>query len=69
MDALTTDLELRRLRTELADNQIALENIRCERDRWRTIAEDKSSASRHAESREWWWRLNDGLGKRPTDTF
>ena len=43
MDALTPDLELR-LRTELAERRIAeltaaLENMKGEMDRWRTIAE------------------------------
>jgi hypothetical protein len=73
MDALTSDLELRRLRTELAEKQFALENTKGEWDRWRTIAEGRSLVGRRAESaftrnasREWWWRLNDGSG-RPTD--
>jgi hypothetical protein len=43
MDALTPDLELR-LRTELAERHVAelmaaLENMKGERDWWRTIAE------------------------------
>ena len=43
MDALTPDLELR-LRTELAERRVAeltaaLENMKGERDSWRTIAE------------------------------
>jgi len=74
MDALTSDLELRRMRTELAEKQFALENIKGERDRWRTIAEGGSLVGRRAESaltrnesREWWWRLNDSSGQRPTD--
>ena len=73
MDALSSDLELRRLRTELAEKQFALENIKGERDRWRTIAEGGSLSGRHAESaftrnesRGWWWRLNDSSGQRPS---
>ena len=43
MDALTPDLELR-LRTELAERRVAeltaaLDNMKVEMDRWRTIAE------------------------------
>jgi hypothetical protein len=41
MDALTSDLELRRLRTELAEKQFALENIKGEWDRWRTPKADR----------------------------
>jgi hypothetical protein len=73
MDALTPDLELR-LRTELADQQVAdlkaaLENMKGERDWWRTIAERRSdrateSALSRSESREWWWRLT---GVTPTN--
>jgi len=74
MDASTTDLELRRLRTELAEKQFALETIKGELDRWRTIAEGRllaggraESALTRNESREWWWRLNGSSGQRPTD--
>ena len=68
MDALTPDLELR-LRTELAERRVAelmaaLENMKGERDWWRTIAERRllpgwrtESASTRNEAREWWWRL------------
>ena len=67
MDALTPDLELR-LRTELAERRIAeltaaLENMKVEMDRWRTIAESDcpgrrtESALTRSEAREWWWRL------------
>jgi hypothetical protein len=50
MDALTPYFELRP-RTELAEQQVAdlkaaLENMKGERDWWRTIAEGRS-----------WWRL------------
>ena len=50
---------------EVADLKAALENMKGERDRWRTIAERKSLPDQPAEgtlarrkSREWWWRLN-----------
>ncbi|MGE5773220.1 MAG: hypothetical protein ACM3Z4_14555 [Hyphomicrobiales bacterium] len=64
MDALTPDLELR-LRTErdVAELKAALENMKGERDRWRTIAERRLSDRRtespltRGERREWWWRL------------
>jgi hypothetical protein len=68
MDALTPDLELR-LRTELAERRVAeltaaLENMKGERDWWRTIAERRllpgwrtESALTRSEAREWWWRL------------
>jgi hypothetical protein len=68
MDALTPDLELR-LRTELAERHVAelmaaLENMKGERDWWRTIAERRllperrtESALTRSETREWWWRL------------
>jgi hypothetical protein len=65
MDALTPDLELR-LRTErdVAELKAALENMKGERDRWRTIAERRLLSDRRTESpltrsetREWWWRL------------
>ena len=62
------DLELR-LRTELAERRVveltaALENMKVEMDRWRTIAECRLLPGRRTESdvtrseaREWWWRL------------
>ena len=68
MDALTPDLELR-LRTELAERRVAeltaaLENMKGERNSWRTIAECRllpgrrtESAITRSEAREWWWRL------------
>jgi hypothetical protein len=68
MHALTPDLELR-LRTELAERRVAeltaaLENMKGERDWWRTIAEHcllpgrrTESALTRSEAREWWWRL------------
>jgi hypothetical protein len=68
MDALTPDLELR-LRAELAERAVAeltaaLENMKGERDWWRTIAERRllperrtESALTRSETREWWWRL------------
>ena len=68
MDALTPDLELR-LRAELAERHVAeltaaLENMKGERDWWRTIAERGLLPERRTESvltrsetREWWWRL------------
>ena len=46
-------------------SKAALENIKSERDRWRTIAERRSLPNQRAEgtlarreSRDWWWRLN-----------
>ena len=57
-------------RAELAEKQVAdlkaaLENMKGERDRWRTLAERTSLPHQRAESnltrsesREWWWRLN-----------
>jgi hypothetical protein len=65
----TPDAELH-LRAERAEQQVAdlkaaLENIKSERDRWRTIAERRSLPDQPAEgtfarreSRDWWWRLN-----------
>ena len=65
----TPDVELH-LRAERAEQQVAdlkaaLENIKSERDRWRTIAERRSLPNQRAEgtlarreSRDWWWRLN-----------
>jgi hypothetical protein len=65
MDAPTSDLELRRLRTELAEKQLA---------DFKAVVEGRSlpgqrteSALTRNESREWWWRLNDGSGERPSD--
>ena len=63
--AETPDLELR-LRTErhVAELKAALENMKGERDRWRTIAEHRLLSDRRTESpltwsetRESWWRL------------
>jgi len=57
-------------RAELAEQQVAdlkaaLENMKGERDRWRTLAERTSLPHPQAksnltasESQEWWWRLN-----------
>jgi hypothetical protein len=64
MGALTPDLELR-LRTErdVAELRAALENMKGERDRWRTIAERRlpdrrtESPLTRSETRDWWWRL------------
>jgi hypothetical protein len=62
------DAELR-LRAERAEQQVAdlkaaLENMKNERDRWRTMAERRSLPDQPAEgtlarreSRDWWWRL------------
>ena len=65
MDALTSDLELRRLRTELAERQLA---------DFKAVVEGRSlpgrrteSAFTRNESREWWWGLNYGSGQRPSD--
>jgi hypothetical protein len=61
------ELHLRAERAEqqVADLKAALENIKSERDRWRTIAERRSLPDQPAEgtlarreSRDWWWRLN-----------
>ena len=69
LNAPAPDAELR-LRAELAEQQVAdlkaaLENMKGERDRWRTLAERRSlprqwaaSNLTRSESREWWWRLN-----------
>ena len=60
-----------RLRAELAEQQVAdlklaLENMKGERDMWRTIAECSSLPNQRAEGnlarrelREWWWRLTE----------
>jgi hypothetical protein len=62
------ELHLRAERAEqqVADLKAALENIKSERDRWRTIAEHRSLPDQPAEdtlarreSRDWWWRLNE----------
>ncbi|MGB9064942.1 MAG: hypothetical protein WCC80_16430 [Pseudolabrys sp.] len=57
------------MRTELAERRVAeltaaLDNMKVEMDRWRTIAECRSlpgrrteSALTRSEAREWWWRL------------
>ena len=65
MDALTSDLELRRLRTELVEKQLA---------DFKAVVEGRSLPDRRTErsltrneTREWWWRLNDGSGQRPSD--
>ena len=62
------DAELR-LRAERAEQQVAdlkaaLENMKNERDRWRTMAERRSLPDQPAEGtlarqelRDWWWRL------------
>ena len=68
MDALTSDLELRRLRIELAEKELA---------DFRAVVEGRSlpgrqrteSALTRNELREWWWRLNDGSGQRPSDIY
>ena len=61
------ELHLRAARAEqqVADLKTALESIKTERDRWRTIAERRSLPDQPAEStlarresRDWWWRLN-----------
>ena len=66
MDAPTSDLELRRLRIELVEKQLA---------DFKAVVEGRSlpgpraeSALTRNESREWWWRLNHGSGLRPSDT-
>ena len=61
------DAELH-LRAELAEQQVAdlraaLENMKGERDRWRTMAERRSLPDQRSdldrrETQEWWWRLN-----------
>ena len=67
MDALTPESELR-LRAELEQQIVslkaALENMKAESERWRTIAERRAltdrrteSALSRGESREWWWGL------------
>ncbi|MGC2159852.1 MAG: hypothetical protein WA662_26205 [Pseudolabrys sp.] len=57
------------MRTELAERRVAeltaaLDNVKVEMDRWRTIAECRllpgrrtESALTRSEAREWWWRL------------
>jgi len=72
LNAPAPDAELR-LRVELAEQQVAelkaaLANIKGERDRWRTLAEPRSSLLHQraesnlarSEMREWWWRLTEG---------
>lgn len=66
-DAMQRDAELH-LRAELAEQQVAdlraaLENMKGERDRWRTMAERRSLPDQRSdldrrETQEWWWRLN-----------
>jgi len=65
MDALNSDLELRRPGTELAERQLA---------DFKAVVEGRSVPDRRtersltlSETREWWWRLNDGSGQRPSD--
>jgi len=65
MDAPTSDVGSRRQRTELAEKQLA---------DFRAVVEGRSlpgrrteSALTRDESREWWWRLNDGSGLRASD--
>ena len=48
----------------MADLKGALENMKNERNRWRTVAERRPLPDRLAEgtlarreSRDWWWRL------------
>jgi hypothetical protein len=50
---------------QVADLKAALENMKGERDKWRTLSERRSLPRQRAESnltrsesREWWWRLN-----------
>jgi hypothetical protein len=63
-----TDAELRlraeRTEQQVADLKAALENMKNERDRWRTMAERRSLPDQPAEGtlarrelRDWWWRL------------
>ena len=66
-DTMQRDAELH-LRAELAEQQVAdlraaLENMKGERDRWRTMAERRSLPDQRSdldrrETQEWWWRLN-----------
>jgi hypothetical protein len=56
-------LRAERAEQQVADLKAALENIKSERDRWRTIAERRSlppaeDTLARRESRDWWWRLN-----------
>ena len=60
------ELRLRAERAEqhVADLKAALENMKNERDRWRTMAERRSLPDQPAEGtlarrelRDWWWRL------------
>ena len=68
MDALTPESELRlraELEQQIASLKAALENMKAESDRWRTIAERRALPERRTESapttrgelREWWWKL------------
>jgi hypothetical protein len=66
MDALTPDLELRRLHTELAEKELADFKAVIEGRSWPGRQRTESAVTRN-ESREWWWRLNDGSGQRPSD--
>ena len=65
MDAPTSDVELRRQRTELAEKQLA--DFRAVVDGRSAPGRRTESALTRDESREWWWRLNDGSGLRPSD--
>jgi hypothetical protein len=63
MDALNSDLELRRPGTELAERLLA---------DFKAVVEGRSLPDRRteltwSETREWWWRLNDSSGQRPSD--
>jgi hypothetical protein len=68
MDALTSDLELRRLRTELAEKELADFKVVVE-GRSLLGGQRTESALTRNESREWWWRLNVGSGQRPSDIY
>jgi hypothetical protein len=60
------ELRLRAERAEqhVADLKAALENMKNERDRWRTMAERRSlpdpaeGTLERRELRDWWWRLS-----------
>jgi len=67
MDALTPDLELRRLRTELAEKQVS--DFKAAVEGRSLPGQRTESALTRNESREWWWRLNDGSGQRPSDIY
>ena len=57
-------LRAERAEQQVADLKAALENMKNERDRWRTMAERRSLPDQPAEGtlarrelRDWWWRL------------